>query len=150
MKSVLDYLILSISLMKNIEKFKVLPPNFDFKNAPISATLRSYFVVKVGKWKVLNHPKKYKWNNQSAVLSHSLLSKVDTQEKLGKLRFDSSSNTNAIQKAVKYSLIVYRSMAIKLLKLKRKERWIRNQKDLVIVRTVLFLENNLSKLLNFS
>ena len=52
---------------------------------------------------MLNHPKTYKWDNQGAVLFHSLLNQKDTQEKLGKLRFDldSSSNTNAIQKTVK-------------------------------------------------
>ena len=52
---------------------------------------------------MLNHPKTYKWDNQGAVLFHSLLNQKDTQEKLGKLRFDldSSSNTNAIQKTIK-------------------------------------------------
>ena len=45
----------------------------------------------------------YKWDNQGAVLFHSLLNQKDTKEKLGELRFvlDKSSNTNGIQKAVK-------------------------------------------------
>ena len=79
--------------MENVIKFKVLPPNFDSKHAPITATTV----------KVLNSPKIYKWDNQRAVLFHCLLNQKDIQEKLGKLRFDldSSSKTNAIQKAVK-------------------------------------------------
>ena len=45
---------------------------------------------------------RHKWYDQSAVLFQSLLNQKDTQEKLGKLRFDleSSSNTNAIKKTV--------------------------------------------------
>ena len=54
--SVGDYLVLSRSLMKNVIKFKVLPPNFDFKHAPITATFKISF-VKFGKGKVLNYPK---------------------------------------------------------------------------------------------
>ena len=100
--SVVDYLVLSRPLLKNIVNFKVLPPNFHSKHTPITATFKSSF-VKFGKGKVLNHPKTYKWDNQGAVLFHSLLNQKDTQEKLGKLRFalESSSNTNAIKKTVK-------------------------------------------------
>ena len=54
--SVVDYLGLSRSLMKNVIKFKVPPPNFNSKHAPITATFKSSF-VKFGKGKVLNHPK---------------------------------------------------------------------------------------------
>ena len=88
--------------MKSIINFKVLPPIFDSKHAPITATLKSSF-VKFGKGKVLNHPKIYNWDNRGAGLFHSLLNQKDTQEKLGKLRFDLglSSNTNAIQNTVK-------------------------------------------------
>ena len=45
---------------------------------------------------------RHKWYDQRAVLFQSLLNQKDTQEKLGKLRFDleSSSNTNAIKKTV--------------------------------------------------
>ena len=88
--------------MKNVIKFKVLPPNFDSKHALITATFKSSFVI-FGKGKVLNRPKRYKRDNQGAVLFHSILNQKDTQEKLGKLRFDldSSSNANAIQKAAK-------------------------------------------------
>ena len=83
--------------MKNVVNFKVLPINFNSEHAPITATFKSSF-VKFEKGKVLNHPKTYKWDNQGAVLFHSLLNQKDTQEKLGKLRFDldSSSNTNVI------------------------------------------------------
>ena len=68
----------------------------------ITATFRSSF-VKFGKGKVFNHPRTYKSDNQGVLLFHSSLNQKDTQEKFGKLRFDldSSSNTNAIQKAVK-------------------------------------------------
>ena len=69
--SVVDYPVLSRPLMKNIN-FKVLPLNFDSKHAPITATFKSSF-VKFGKEKVLGHPKKYKWDNQGAVLFFSLL-----------------------------------------------------------------------------
>ena len=58
--------------MKNIIKFKVLPPNFDSKHAPITATFKSSF-VKFGKEELLNHPKSHNWDNQGAVLFHSLL-----------------------------------------------------------------------------
>ena len=83
-------------------KVQSFPPNFDSKHAPITATFKSSF-VKFAKRKVLNSPKTYKWDNQGAVLFHCLLNQKDTQDKLGKLRFglDSSSKTNAIQKAVK-------------------------------------------------
>ena len=86
---VVDYLVLSRPLMKNIN-FKVLPHQLWFQAyAPITATFKSSF-VKFGKGKVLNHPNTYKWDNQGAVLFHSLLNQKDTQEKLGKLRFDLS------------------------------------------------------------
>ena len=68
--SVADYLVLGMSLMKNIMKFKVLPPNFDSKHVPITATFNSSF-VKFGKAKVVNHPNICKWDNQSAILFHS-------------------------------------------------------------------------------
>ena len=60
--SVVDYLVLSRSLMKNIINFKVLSPSFDSKHAPITATFKSSFIKfgKFGKGKVLNHPKTYK------------------------------------------------------------------------------------------
>ena len=101
-QSVVDYLVLSRSLLKNVIKFKVLLPNFHSNHAPIIATFKNSF-VKFGRGKVLNHPKTYRWNNQGAVLFHSLLNQKDTQEKLRKLRFDldSSSNTNVIQAVVK-------------------------------------------------
>ena len=65
--SVVDYLVLGRSLLKNVIKFKVLPLNFNSKHAPITATFKSSF-VKFGKRKVLNHPKTYKWDNQGPVL----------------------------------------------------------------------------------
>ena len=68
--SVVDYLVLSRPFMKNNINFKVLPPNFDFKHATITATFKSSF-VKFGKGKVLNHPKTYQWYNQ--VLFYSAL-----------------------------------------------------------------------------
>ena len=100
--SFMDYLVLSRSLMKNVIKFKVFLSSFDSKHAPITATFKSSF-VKFGKGKVLNHPKTYKWDNQATFLFHSSPNQKSTQEKLGKLRFNSSSssNRNAIQKAVK-------------------------------------------------
>ena len=47
------------------------------------------------------------------------------------------------------SLKSYQSVVIKLLELKREVRWIRDQKHLDMVWTVLFLENNLPELLSF-
>ena len=84
----MDYLVLSRPLMKNIINFKVLPPNFDSKHAPITAAFKSSF-VKFGKEKC-STTQNHKWDNQGAVLFHSLLNQKDTQEKLGKLRFDLS------------------------------------------------------------
>ena len=148
--SVVDYLILSRSLMKNVINFKVLPINFDSKHAPISTTFKSSF-VNFEKGKVLNHPKTYKWDNQGAVLLHSLLNQKDTQEKLGKLRFDldSSSNTNVIQKAVKQFTEIVAECGDKTLRIKKRGKVNKKRKNLVIVRTVLFLENNLPELLSF-
>ena len=54
--SVVDYLVLSRPLLKIIRNFKLLPPNFDSKHAPITATSKISF-VRFGKGKVLNHPK---------------------------------------------------------------------------------------------
>ena len=108
--------------MKNFINFKVLPPNFDSKHAPITATFKSSF-VKFGKGKVLNHPKTYKWDNEGADLFHSLLNQKDTQEKLGKLRFDleSYSNTNAIQKTVKQFTYIISECGDKDLRIKKRE-----------------------------
>ena len=107
--------------MKNVIKFKVPPPNFNSKHATITATFKSSF-VKFGKGKVLNHPKTCKWDNQGAVLFHSLLNQKDTQEKLGKLRFDleSSSNTNAVQKAVKKFTGIILECVDKTLRIKKR------------------------------
>ena len=118
---VVDYLVLSRPLMKNIN-FKVLPHQLWFQAyAPITATFKSSF-VKFGKGKVLNHPNTYKWDNQGAVLFHSLLNQKDTQEKLGKLRFDleSSSNTNAIQKTVKQFTDIISECGDKTLRVKKR------------------------------
>ena len=118
---VVDYLVLSRPLMKNIN-FKVLPHQLWFQAyAPITATFKSSF-VKFGKGKVLNHPNTYKWDNQGAVLFHSLLNQKDTQEKLGKLRFDleSSSNTNAIQKTVKQFTDIISECGDKTLRIKKR------------------------------
>ena len=121
--SVVDYLVLSRPLMKNITNFKVLPPNFHSKHAPITATFKSSF-VKFGKGKVLNHPNTYKWDNQGAVLFHSLLNQKDTQEKLGKLRFDleSSSNTNAIKRTVKQFTEIISECGDEALRIKKRSK----------------------------
>ena len=118
-----DYLVLGRSLMKNIMKFKVLPANFDSKNAPITATFKSSF-VKFGKAKVLNHSNTCKWDNQSAILFHSLQNHKFTQEKLRNMRFilDTSSNTNATQKAVKKLTEIISECGDKTLRIKREVR----------------------------
>ena len=71
---------------------------------------------------MLNHPNTYKWDNQGAVLFHSLLNQKDTQEKLGKLRFDleSSSNTNAIEKTVKQFTDIISECGDKALRFKKR------------------------------
>ena len=71
---------------------------------------------------MLNHPNTYKWDNQGAVLFHSLLNQKDTQEKLGKLRFDleSPSNTNAIQKTVKQFTDIISECGDKALRVKKR------------------------------
>ena len=76
----MDYLVFSSSLMKNVMKFKVLPPSFDSKHTPIIANFKSFF-VKVRKGKVLSHPNIYKRDNQGAPLFHSLLNQKDIQKK---------------------------------------------------------------------
>ena len=71
---------------------------------------------------MLNHPKTYKWDNQASVLFPSLLNQKDTYEKLGKLRFDldSSSNNNAIQKAVKQFTEIISECGDKTLRIKKR------------------------------
>ena len=66
----------------------------------------------------------YKWDNQGAVLFHSLRNQKDTQEKLGKLRFDldSSSNTNTIQKAVKQFTEIISECGDKALRIKKRAK----------------------------
>ena len=122
--------------MKNIINFKILLSNFDSKHAPIAATFKSSF-VKFGKAKVLNHPKTYKWDNQGAALYHPILNQKDTQEKLGKLRFDldSSSNTVTIQKAVKQFTQIISECGDKI---KKRGTVNKKPKNLGIVKTVLF------------
>ena len=71
-KSVVNYLVLNKSYVKNVTNFKVLPPNFNFEHAPITASFISSF-VKVVKGKMLNQPKSSKWDNQGAIIFHSLL-----------------------------------------------------------------------------
>ena len=68
---------------------------------------------------MLNHPKACKWDNRGAVLFHSL---KDTQEKLGKLRFDLelSSNTNAIQKTVIHFTEIISECGDKALRIKNR------------------------------
>ena len=71
---------------------------------------------------MLNHPKTYKRDNQGAVLFHSILDQKDTQEKLGKLRFDldSSSNANAIQKAAKQFTKIVSESGDRTLRIKKR------------------------------
>ena len=71
---------------------------------------------------MLNHPKTYKSDNQASVLFPSLLKQKDTYEKLGKLRLDldSSSNTNAIQKAVKQFTEIISECGDKTLRIKKR------------------------------
>ena len=119
--SAVDYLVLSRPLMKNIINLKILPPNLDSKNAPITATFKSSF-LKFRKGKVLHHSKTYKWGNQDAGLFLSLLNQKDTPEKLGKLRFDldSSNNTNAIRKTVKQFNEIISGRGDKTLRIKKR------------------------------
>ena len=109
--------------MKNVIKFKVLPRNFDSKHALITASFKSSFVI-FGKRKVLNRPKRYKRDNQGAVLFHSILNQKDTQEKLGKLRFDleSSSNTNAIKRTVKQFTEIISECGDEALRIKKRSK----------------------------
>ena len=153
-EGVVHYLVLSRSLMKNVINFKVLPPNFDSKHTPINATFKSPF-VKFRKEKVLNHPKTYKWDNQGAVLFHSLLNQKEFQEKLGKLRFDleSSSNTNAIQKTVKQITEIISECGDKILRIKRRGKenkkpqkpWYSDNR--ILLRRLIQFFNRMTKLL---
>ena len=79
---------------------------------------------------MLNHPKTYKRDNQGAVLFHSILDQKDTQEKLGKLRFDldSSSNANAIQKAAKQFTKIVSESGDRTLRIKKRGKVNKKQK----------------------
>ena len=67
---------------------------------------------------------RHKWYDQSAVLFQSLLNRKDTQEKLGKLRFDleSSSNTNAIKRTVKQFSEIISECGDEALRIKKRSK----------------------------
>ena len=90
---------------------------------------------------MLNHPKSSKWDNQGAIIFHSLLNPRKIQQKLGTLGddLDSSGNTNAIQKAVKKFTEITSKCGDKTLRTKSRSKINKRQKNLDIVGTVPFL-----------
>ena len=61
--SVVESLLTEIPLHKNILDFKVLPPEFDSKHAPVTTTFK-IFELRTEKRKLFNLPKAYKWDSQ--------------------------------------------------------------------------------------
>ena len=61
----MDYHLADSIIWEKILEFKVLYPTFDSKHAPIIATLK-LFPSKLGKEKLFNPAKSYKWSDQAA------------------------------------------------------------------------------------
>ena len=70
--SVVEYLLADRNIWEKMLKFKVLNPTFDAEHAPIMATLK-LSTSKLGKEKLLNPPKSYKWNDQGCTIFKSIL-----------------------------------------------------------------------------
>ena len=79
--SVVDYLLTEILLHKNILDFKVLPPEFDSKHAPITTTFK-ISELRTEKRKLFNLPKAYKWDSQRGEIFQSLLNDNETKRQL--------------------------------------------------------------------
>ena len=79
--SVVDYPLTEIPLHKNIQDFKVLPPEFDSKHAPITTTFK-ISELRTEKRKLFNLPKAYKWDSQRGEIFQSLLNDNETKRQL--------------------------------------------------------------------
>ena len=68
--SLVDYLLVENTINQKVENLKILTPDFDSRNTPITATFRIKSINDtIGK--LFNPPKAYSWHSQgSAILSH--------------------------------------------------------------------------------
>ena len=80
--SVVDYFITENTLQEKVLAFKVLPPEFDSKHAPIAATIKTETSNK-GKGKLLNPPKAYNWDSQCSKRFIDLMNQKESQIMLG-------------------------------------------------------------------
>ena len=60
--SVVDYLLVDSNIWEKILEFKLLDPTFDSKHASLMTTLK-FATSKLGKEKLFNPPKSYKWSD---------------------------------------------------------------------------------------
>ena len=73
--SVIDYLLTENSIHQKVENLKILPPEFDSKHAPITATF-SIKTINNSIGKLLNPPKAYKWDSQGSTIFSSLIVRI--------------------------------------------------------------------------
>ena len=93
---------LDSNILEKILSFKILPPEFDSKHTPITATFKCH-KTKFPDAKLLNPPKAYKWNSQGETLFKSLINGPDFKANLDSLNADLKNNNNVenLKKATK-------------------------------------------------
>ena len=83
--SVVDYLLAESNIWEKILEFKVLNPTFDSKYAPIMTTLK-FSTNKLGKEKLFNSPKSYRWSDQDWAIFNSILNLPETKKEITNLQ----------------------------------------------------------------
>ena len=100
--SVVDYLLVENSIHQKAENLKILPPEFDSKYAPITATFRIKATNNsIGK--LLNPPKTYKWDSQGSTIFSSLITCKDSKMKIKALSetLERNKTVQNLEKAAK-------------------------------------------------
>ena len=108
--------------VKNILDFKVLPPEFDSKHAPITTTFK-ISELRTEKRKLFNLPKAYKWDSQRGEIFQSLLNDNETKRRLEVLcdQLKEKNKPGSIQDITKAFTKILTTCADKSLTLKRKK-----------------------------
>ena len=108
--------------VKNILDFKVLPPEFDSKHAPITTTFK-ISELRTEKRKLFNLPTVYKWDSQRGEIFQSLLNDNETKRWLEVLcdQLKEKNKPGNIQDITKAFTKILTTCADKSLTLKRKK-----------------------------
>ena len=70
--SAVNYLLVENPIHQKVENIKLLPPEFDSKHTPITATFRIKIINNTLR-KLLNPPKDYKWDSQGSIIFSSVI-----------------------------------------------------------------------------